>query len=630
MCGITGFIDFSGNSSKQDLEKMMNSLSHRGPDGSGSEWFDHNNYQIGLSHRRLSIIDLSDLAKQPMCFNETWITYNGEVYNFKELKCELIELGHSFLTHSDTEVILHAYHQWGKNCVDRFIGMFAFVIYDSRKNEINIFRDRAGVKPLYYYWNNGLFLFASELKAFHQHPNFIKEIDPSAVNAFVQFGNVPTALCIFKNCYKLSPGHYLSFDLNKQHYSNNKYWEVADHYQKPKMAISFEEAKKETERLMISASNFRMVSDVPVGVFLSGGYDSASITALLQASNSSKLNTFTIGVNEWDKNEAVYAKSIADHIGTSHHEIYCSQKQALDLINDLPYYFDEPFADSSAIPTMLVSKMAREKVKVAISADGGDELFAGYNRYDLLMREHEKINKLPEGIRRTAHLLFNPLPTHYISSSKLRNTIQKTLSVLKDNSVQNFMHQLNVLFTKEDLQRLLKDNKGENLAVYPIIKDADKFMSPLSYMMMMDYKMYLTDDILQKVDRSSMSQSLESREPFLDHRLIEWVAQLPDEFKYNQGIKKHILKEITHQYIPKHLMDRPKMGFSIPIEKWLQGDLKPVVQHYLDRRSIQEQGVFDADYVKNLIDRFYKGDLNLGRKVWYILMFQMWYEKWGK
>ncbi|MBL7936929.1 MAG: asparagine synthase (glutamine-hydrolyzing), partial [Bacteroidia bacterium] len=351
MCAISGFIDFKQRSSFVLLQKTTDTMYHRGPDGSGYEFIQKDSYQIGLGHRRLSIIDLTETGKQPMRYEHLWITFNGEIYNFGEIKNELISLNHKFVGHSDTEVILHSFDQWGIKCIEKFIGMFAFVVYDTKSEELYCVRDRAGVKPFFYYWKDGLFLFSSELKAFHEHPQFKKEISIDAVAAFMQFGNVPTPYCIFNDCYKLKPGHILIFNIQHSTFSISKYWDVYDSYNKPKLDISFEDAKLQTETILKSAFNYRMVSDVPVGVFLSGGYDSACVAALLQDNNKSeKLKTFTIAVPDIGLNEAPYAKDVAEYLGTEHYEYMCTQSEALDLISDLPYYYDEPFADSSAIP----------------------------------------------------------------------------------------------------------------------------------------------------------------------------------------------------------------------------------------------------------------------------------------
>lgn len=632
MCGISGFIDFKNQSSDFVLDEMNSSLYHRGPDGSGSNFFQLNAAQIGLAHRRLSIIDLSEAGKQPMQFEHLWLTFNGEVYNYKEIKNELIKLNHHFKGHSDTEMILHAFAEWGIACIDKFIGMFAFVLYDTIKDEIFCVRDRAGIKPFFYYWTDGLFLFASELKAFHKHPMFKKEINLDAVAAFMQFGNVPSPHCIFNNCFKLKPGHYLKFSLNTSHLYIHKYWDVYDSYNKPKLDISFMEAKVETEKILKSAFEYRMVSDVPVGVFLSGGYDSACVAALLQRDRSEKLKTFTIAVPDIGLNEGPYAQDVSRHLGTEHYEYDCTQKEALDLIDDLPFYYDEPFADSSAIPTTLVCKMAKKQVTVALSADAGDEIFAGYNRYDYLMKYGKRLNQYPSLLRKGTSALMNAIPANKIPVLKNKynfyNRYEKLKGLLKDPSPKNMMLNLSRQFDDNEINSLMNSEISSLQTAYFSDDLSEKYYSPLAYMMAVDYQTYLVDDILQKVDRASMTVSLEGREPFLDHRVIEWAAQLPNHYKYYKGSKKHIVKEIVHQYIPKDLMDRPKMGFAIPIENWLMNDLKEKVYYYLDDQKIKSQYIFDSLAVQKLKTDFYSGKKEYAFKIWYLLMFQMWYEKW--
>jgi asparagine synthase (glutamine-hydrolysing) len=379
MCGITGFIDFSKQSSRETLVAMRETLIHRGPDDQGEAILDTPAARVGLGFRRLSIIDLSPLGHQPMTndANGDVVMLNGEIYNYKEIRKELEALGHSFKSNSDTEVVLKAYMQWGKKSVDRFIGMFAIALYSKNANRIIFFRDRAGVKPFYWYWQDGLFLFASELKAFHAHPLFKKEIDINALSLFLQHGYISAPWCIFKNAHKLMPGHTLTVNLENQEMNIEKYWDITDQYNQPKLDIPFSEAVDTTEKVLSSSFQYRMVADVPVGVFLSGGYDSTCVTALLQNNATRKIKTYTIGFRETAYNEATYAKAVAEHLGTDHHEYYCTISDAIDIVPILSDYYDEPFGDSSAIPTLLVSRIARQHVTVALSADGGDEIFAG-------------------------------------------------------------------------------------------------------------------------------------------------------------------------------------------------------------------------------------------------------------
>lgn len=632
MCGIAGFIDFNQKSSLENLKGMTDVIKHRGPDGEGQLILHSANAQIGLGHRRLSIIDLSETGHQPMQFNSLHITYNGEVYNFQEIKNELIQLGHSFVGNSDTEVILHAYQEWKEQCLHRFIGMFAFLIYDEENQQAFCARDRSGVKPFTYYLKDGLFLFGSELKSFHKHPNFEKSINLNSVAAYMQYGSVPTPHCIFNHCVKLKPGHSLSINLKNKSLSTQQYWNVYDYYNKPKLDISYEDAVQSTESILTSAFNYRMVADVPVGVFLSGGYDSTTTTALLQKDSSSKIKTFTIGVPDIGLNEAPYAKDIAIHLGTDHTEIDCTEKEAIDLIPDLPFFYDEPFADSSALPTTLVSKVARESVTVALSADGGDEIFGGYNRYDYMLRYGKKLNAIPGFARSSVVGLMNIIPSERIPVLKnkynFHNRYEKLKGVLKNPSNESIMLSLSQQFTVQQMKQFMKEEYDILSTSYTSTELIKENLTPLSYMMAIDYQTYMLDDILQKVDRATMSQSLEGREPMLDQNIIEFAAQLPDAYKYDKGVKKRILRDIAHKYIPESLLDRPKMGFAIPIGKWLQKDIHDLVEEFINQSDIEEQGIFNWDYIKKLKTQFYNGKLEYDAKIWYILMFQMWYKKW--
>lgn len=636
MCGISGFIDFNRCSSEGVLQQMTATLSHRGPDGSGLYFTETAHVQIGLGHRRLAIIDLSEHGAQPKHFEHLTICFNGEIYNFVEIREELQALGHHFESLSDTEMILHAYAEWSEACLEKFIGMFALLIVDHKKQEVFCARDRAGVKPFIYYVHGGVFLFASELKAFHEHPNFVKEMDLDAVAAFLQYGNVPSPHCIFKHCKKLMPGHWMKFSLTTalngpDEIQEIQYWNVYDAYNSPKLIISYEDAITETEQLLKSAFEYRMVADVPVGVFLSGGYDSACVAAILQSGRSEKLQTYTIGVPDIGLNEAPYAKDVAKHLGTNHTELECTAQDALDLIEDLPFYYDEPFADSSAIPTTLVSKMARKEVTVVLSADAGDEIFAGYNRYDYLLRYGNKMRSVPGFARKSIASLMHVIPSQRIpilrNKYNFHNRYEKLKNVLKNPSEENIMLSLSQQYTDAQLRHVMHA-PYEKLSTAYASQELKNGRTPLAYMMAIDYQTYLLDDILQKVDRATMSQGLEGREPFLDQRIIEFAARLPDEYKYQNGVKKRILKDIVHRYIPKELMDRPKMGFAIPIGHWLKNELRELVEEHLSEKVIREQGILEPAYVTQLKKDFFSGKTEYETKIWYVLTFQMWYRKW--
>ena len=632
MCGIAGFIDFHKKSTKSNIQSMIEPLHHRGPDGEGTSLLKCKNATIGFGHKRLSIIDLNQTGKQPMTLSHLHITYNGEIYNYQEIKKELLELGHRFNGKSDTEMILHAYSEWGIKAVERFIGMFAIALFDEKTQEVVFIRDRAGVKPLFYYQKNDLILFASELKSFHEHPKFEKKLDLNAVAAYMQYGNVPTPHCIFKNCTKIKPGHYLKINLKNKSQEEVQYWNVYDFYNKPKLNLSFPEAKIQTKELLKSAFNYRMVADVPVGVFLSGGYDSTTVTSLIQAQSTTKVKTFTIGVPDIGLNEAPYARDIAKHLGTEHTEINCTEQEAIEMIKDLSFFYDEPFADSSAIPTTLVSKVARKDVTVALSADGGDEIFGGYNRYDYMYRYGKTLNLIPGAIRKSLAGAMNNIPSENIPILKnkynFHNRYERLKTFLENLNKKEIMLSLSQQFNDEQMESIMKSEFKNLPTMFQSKEMLEGFKSPLSYMMAIDFQTYMLDDILQKVDRATMTNSLEGREPMLDHRILEFAAQLPDKYKYQNGVKKRILREITHDYIPKELLDRHKVGFAIPIAKWLKNELRDHVEEYLNEDRIEKQGIFNWPFIAKLKIDFFGGRKEYDTKLWYFLMFQMWHERW--
>jgi asparagine synthase (glutamine-hydrolysing) len=631
MCGIAGFADFRKKSTEEILAKMSCALSHRGPDGQGVYFHHGNDAQIGLGHRRLSIIDLSSAANQPMHYNGLHLIFNGEIYNYNEIRNRLIELGHQFVTHSDSEVILHSWKEWGEKCIDQWRGMFAIVMYDEGKQELVCIRDRAGVKPFNYYWKDGLFLFGSELKSLVAHPDFVKVIDKNAVASFLQYGCISHPHSIYKDSYKLAPGHLLRLKLSSKEISIRQYWNVYDQYNKPKLDISIEEAIDETEKILSESFQYRMVADVPVGVFLSGGYDSSCVTALLQRNSSEKIKTFTIGTTDKKLDEASYAKAIAQHLGTDHTEYYCTPQEALNIIPELPHFYDEPFADSSAIPTILVSRLARKKVTVALSADAGDEVFAGYNRYDYISRYGNKLRAIPKSLRKMAAATMEKLSSDNIpflrNQYNFHSRYDKLKNLLNDPSPSELLKNLSQVFNKKDLQKLFATDFQELPTAHSSSELKPEFYDPLSYMMAVDYQTYMVDDILQKVDRATMSVSLEGREPFLDQNIIEWAARLPSDYKYHEGQKKYILKRIVHKHIPKEMMERPKMGFGIPVESWMANELKELVKEYLSEKNL-EHGLFQVEEVNNLVSGFFSGRTEKHLKIWYLLMFQMWYKKW--
>jgi len=618
MCGIVGFIDRSKQTKSETLQTMTDTLQHRGPDDSGYKFVENENYQLGLGHRRLSILDLSLHGHQPMVFEHLSMVYNGEVYNFQEIKTELEASGYSFESHSDTEVILKAFHKWGVKSVHKFRGMFAFTIYDSKKESIYIFRDRVGVKPLYYYQNNGFFLFGSELKALAVHPDFNKQLDKEALSMYLQFGYIHAPHTIYEDTYKLLPGHYIKYDLLNDELETVKYWDIVDYYKMEKFDVSEKEAEKQLEVILIDSFNLRMVSDVPVGTFLSGGIDSSLVTAVLQKHNGEQISTFTIGFEDEKYNEAHYAKKVSEYLDTDHTEYYCTKQDALDIIPLLPQMYDEPFGDSSAIPTALVSKLAKEKVSVVLSGDGGDETFCGYSSYELFEQRSASIKSIPA--RNFISSLMEAIPDPILGlegmNEKYYLKYLKLKSVMDCDNVADMFKLSNAVFTKYDARQILS---GE----YHYEDELDlQDLHVLEQMMISDFKGYLADDILVKVDRATMHVSLEGREPLLDHKILEFAARLPISFKKN----KSILKNILDKYIPNELFERKKQGFGIPINDWLRNDLKFLLDEYLDDKKIRDQNIFDLKYIQKLKQLFFSGK-NDDRKIWTLLMFQMWYKE---
>lgn len=635
MCGIHGFIDYQHRSSPDILRRATDRLTHRGPDGSDYHFESLPGYQLGLGHRRLSIIDLSHAAQQPMRYRHYTLVYNGEIYNFREIRRELEGLGHAFVTQSDTEIILHAWEQWGTEMVHRFIGMFAFVIHDAQAQKLICFRDRAGVKPFYYYWHEGLFLFGSELKSFHDYPHFRKSLHLPAVHQFFQYGYILAPLTIFEHTHKLPQGHYMELDLVRKQLDIRCYWSVTDLYLRPKLNISEEEAEEQLHALLRSACDYRMVSDVPVGVFLSGGYDSTAVTALLQSGRSERIKTFTIGFHEEDHNEAVYAAQVARHLGTDHTEYYCTSREAQDIIPEIPRYCDEPFGDSSIIPTTLVSRLARKQVTVALSADAGDEVFSGYPKYPMALDFHRKMTLFPHPLRSLASRVLPLIP----DSLLIGLTGNPAVPIKKERFGELLRYKnltttdiLDVLFsqvyTDRQMDRFLAHPTTPAGSFFRADRSALMSSGNLDRMLAVDYKTYMVDDILVKVDRAGMSTSLEGREPLLDHRIVDFASLLPEDLKLRKGEKKYLLRKIVHQYVPPSIMDRPKMGFGVPVHRWLKNDLSFYLDTYMSRSAFEAHGLFRPEATEHVIRRFHAGDKNYNSFFWYLLMFQMWHKTW--
>ena len=641
MCGIVGFWtnrDF-GNL-RESLPEATSSLIHRGPDDTGL-FFDEE-AGVGLGHRRLSVIDLSAAGRQPMASDDgtVHIVYNGEIYNFQEIRRTLKEVGHRFRTETDTEVILKAYVEWGIDCLTRFVGMFALALWDRRSRTLFLARDRIGIKPLYYHYAESKFLFASELKALMAFKGFPKDIGPDAIPLFLHYQYVPAPLTIFRNTWKLLPGHYLAYD--GENLKTRAYWTL------PQAAASEENFEGNEEdvvdaldRILGEAVSCRLISDVPLGALLSGGIDSSIVVALMQKASSFPVRTFSIGFKEKGYDESPWAARVAKHLGTDHTELYVTPKDAIDVIPRLPEIYDEPFGDASAIPTCLVSKLARSKVTVALSGDGGDEQFAGYVRYWSTRAMATAFQRLPKPFRESLGLILEKIPISWVERCYLpwRNVLpqrfsvanfadkwEKLVSLMRQVRLEELYRMTICLWSEDDLQRLL----GGGLAgtqFEETFRETEGW-PVISRLMRVDQKTYLPDAMLTKVDRASMAVSLEVRVPILDHRVVEFTSKIPDGLKYRNGKGKYLLRKHLARYVPEALFERPKMGFGVPIDNWFRGELKELLLDYLSAERLKREGLFDHDQVEKKIREHLSGLANHQYRLWALLMWEMWRERW--
>jgi len=614
MCGIVGF---NGKKTKK-MERMLKSIHHRGPDDSGMFESDI----CSLGHVRLSILDLSSHGHQPMKYENLTMVYNGEVYNFKEIRDDLIALGYTFTSDTDSEVILKAYHAWGIKSVDRFIGMFAIAMYNSESSDLVLIRDRVGVKPLYYYFDGKDFIFASELKPIMEYKEDLS-ISKDALNAYFQFGYISSNLSIFENCYKLPAGYYGTFNANKCKFELKEYWSILPFFKLPKFQKTETELVDELENILIDAFKYRMVSDVPVGVFLSGGIDSSIVAAILQKHHGN-IHTFTIGFKEAKYNEATYAKEVAEYLGTKHTEKFLGAEEAKKILEHYVDIYDEPFGDSSGIPTTMVCQVAKDAgVKVVLSADGGDEIFCGYNRYWETYKQGKNIFKIPYFLRKTTARLLDSI-LEFTSGKGINSKLKALKDLLPSPDWQGFYQEKVSFFRSNDLKSLL--NRKRLLDKYHF--HIPNTISPMEQMMLTDYHRYMVDDILTKVDRATMSVSIEGREPLLDHRIAEFMAQVPFEYKYRDTDSKYLLRKVLERYIPKEMIDRPKMGFAIPMSEWFEEDLNILFKENFKKENVLEHGLFEYAYIQNIYENFNKETiLNSTNKLWFILVFQLWYKR---
>ena len=642
MCGICGYIS-KKRISEEDLRIMNDTMYHRGPNDSGLAIYEGmDGYSIGLAHRRLAILDLSPLGHQPMhsANGRISIVFNGEIYNFLELKEELS--GYPYKSSCDTEVIIAAYLRWGIQMVDHIHGMFAIALYDRETQDVYLIRDRIGKKPLYYWLDHDNLVFASELKPIMKCPGFKGEIRNQIIPRYLLQQYIMAPDTIFKDVYKLEAGSILKF--RNGSIKKWKYWDIKEVYARESadQITSYEEAKEGLKQRLRHSVAGRMIADVPLGTFLSGGYDSSLVTAIAQELSDKPVKTFCIGFDVPQYNEAAYAKEVAAHLGTEHTELYISEKEMFDLVSSIPQYYDEPFADNSEIPSMLVSKLAKNDVTVALSGDGGDEFFCGYNVYDNVRQAQMLeipgaiaygIGQLPWGNGK----LLDKMPFKVKVVAGNRNPETKTQLVSEgyvraSHAFISGEETLDIPMTARDY--LATDyNLRENIApiLYPMesVYKVDDFQIRR---MLLDMDTYLPEDILTKMDRASMKYSLEARCPIMDTEVMEYSFRIPHKFKYHNGDKKHILKDIAYDYIPRELLDRPKTGFGVPMDQWLRGPLKEQLLDYSSTSFLKKQGVFDPDYVSRFINNYVvNGDAgpatgaNYSKIAWSFYIFQQWY-----
>lgn len=655
MCGIVGLIQRRSGDLPAALAPMSAALHHRGPDDSGA-WFDTDS-RVALGHRRLSILDLSPEGHQPM-FSPSKrfvITFNGEIYNFAELKAALSDR-YPFRGGSDTEVMLAAFEEWGiARSLERFVGMFAFAVWDRAERTLTLARDRMGEKPLYYGWNNGAFLFASELGAIRANPRFQGDFDRGAIGLLMRHGYISAPYSLFKGIYKLPPGTLLtltteSFETQPAcfgpHTSETNrtlhpipYWslrEVAERGIRERKHFDERSSLEELERRLTEAVKLQMVADVPLGAFLSGGIDSSLVVALMQTQSSAPIKTFSIGFHEPRYNEANHAAAVARHLGTAHTELYVTPHEAREVITKLPAIYSEPFGDSSQIPTFLVAALARRHVTVSLSGDGGDELFAGYPRYLWSKRLWSKIGALPSSLRRlggaatlsvpistwnTIYDFFRPALPHSLSFKDIGSKLHRAAGLLEIGSREELYLSL-LSYVDEPSELVLGGTAPATDHLSRQLSDTTHDF--LDYMMLCDGTTYLPDDILVKVDRAGMAVSLESRIPLLDHRVVEHAWTMPSERKVMGEVTKNPLRHILYKHVPRSIIDRPKMGFGIPIDEWLRTDLRGWAEDLLTVETLDREGIFNSRVVRECLDEHISGRRNRSYLLWNILTFQSW------
>ena len=617
MCGIAGIIS-QKTLDHSAVSKMMNGLLHRGPDANGI--FTDESQTVALAHTRLSIIDLSTAANQPFYSqdNRYVVVFNGEIYNFQQIRNELIT-HHSiqFNTHSDTEVIIEAFALWKEEFVKRLHGMFAIAIFDQLEQRLFLFRDRVGKKPLFYFSSDGFFAFASEIKALLKHPTIRTqvELNKDVISSFLHLGYIPEPATIYSNIHKFPSGHLGEID-RSANLILKSFWKIQNNIH-PEKIKSADFAKKKLHVLLDEAVMERLISDVPLGTFLSGGTDSSLVSAIAAKFTSSPLKTFSIGFKESKFDESKYARKVAQHLHTNHSEYILEEREAIDILETYLHHFDEPFADTSAIPTMLVSKLARKEVKVVLTGDGGDELFQGYGAYTWANRLDRPLTKI----------IRQPLKVLLRASGKSRfERIAHMLEPVKIGSERSHIFsQEQYFFSQQEIRdSLLKDKSTFKAFQYDEGDLVNKNLTAGDRQALFDFQYYLKDDLLVKVDRASMYYALECRSPLLDHRIVEFAFSLDPSLKVKDGQSKWLLKELLRQYLPDALVDRPKWGFSVPMANWLKHDLRYLIDSYLNETLIEEINLFKVSYIKRITTDFFAGKDYLYNRLWVLIVLHKW------
>lgn len=640
MCGFAGILaigDVASRPSEAQLRAMGDALTHRGPDAAGV-WQDSS---LGLVHRRLAIQDLSSAGAQPMtsASGRFVIAFNGEIYNFRALRSELEGAGATFTGHSDTEVMLAAFETWGiEKSLDRFNGMFAFALVDQADRKLILARDRMGEKPLYYGWQKGVLLFGSELKALRAHPAWEGAIDRNALTLLLRHNLIPAPHTIYSNVAKLPPSSWVAFPLDGQGDpwpEPGRYWSLEDAFELTS-GFTVASASDELERRLSAVIDEQMVADVPLGAFLSGGIDSSAVVALMQQQASQAVRTFTIGFREAGFNEAEHARAVAEHLGTKHTELYVSPEDGLKVIPELPRMYDEPFADSSQIPTWLVSRMTREHVTVALSGDGGDELFCGYSRYPYVANAWASRDSLKSRLRQLAAKLPPDSMARLIrrlvpgqsqrAVITLAERLRQEAHLGKAESLQDY-YRCTLGYWSEP-EALVKGGKVPDYALNGKVPEVVK-KDPLKTLMWLDLNWYLPDDILVKVDRAAMACSLETRVPMLDRRIVEFALGLPSDLNMQNGVGKQVLRDLLYRHVPRQLIDRPKQGFAVPLGQWLRTSLRDWAENLLDEGRLQREGYFNPTPVRRLWQAHLLGQDDHAFALWGVLMFQAWLDEGG-